>query len=118
MKNTFSIFLLSLLFSCTAIEDKEVKIPENILSEEKMAQVMVDVHLLEATLNVSTFSKDNVVLNNINPSSDILKKNGVTKKQYDENFQFYTQYPQLLVEVYQLVLNDLSKMQAEVMNNK
>ena len=118
MKNIFSIFLFTLLFSCTPVENSVVDIPENILSEEKMAKVMVDVHLLEAALNVSTYSKDNIVLNNINPSSDILKKNGVTKVQYDSSFQFYAKYPQMLVQVYQLVLNDLSKMQAEVMNKK
>ena len=118
MKNIFSIFLLGLLFSCTSIENSEVDVPANILSEEKMAKVMADVHLLEAALNIGSYSKDNLILNNVNPTSDILKKNGVTKAQFDESFQFYTEYPQLLVKVYQLVLNDLSKMQAEVMNKK
>lgn len=79
---------------------------------------MVDVHLLEASLNMNTFSKENVVVNNVNPTSDILKKNAVTKKQYHESFQFYSQNPKMLAEVYLLVLNDLSKKQAEVMNGK
>jgi uncharacterized protein DUF4296 len=118
MKNIFSILLFALLFSCNSTENSKVDVPDNILPAEKMAKVMVDVHLLEASLSISTYSKDNVVMNNINPSSDILKKNEVTKAQYDESFRFYSQNPPLLVQVYQLVLNDLSKMQAEVMNKK
>jgi len=47
-----------------------------------------------------------------------LKKNNITKKQYDDSYNFYTQHPALLNEVYDLVLNDLSKMQAEVTNKK
>lgn len=79
---------------------------------------MVDVHLLEATLNMNAFSKDNVVINNASPTSDILKENGITKAKYDESFAFYTRNPKLLAEVYQLVLNDLSKRQAEVATGK
>jgi hypothetical protein len=118
MKSLLPLLLFSVLFSCTPIEDQRVSIPSDVLPEEKMAQVMVDVHLLEAALSVGTYGKDNMTLQNIRPSSDILKKNGVTKQQYDQSFEFYSRNPKLLGEVYDLVLNDLSKMQAEVMTRK
>lgn len=79
---------------------------------------MVDVHLLEAALNVNAYSKDQIMMNSIHPDSDILKKHSLSKKLYDESFEFYSQNPILLAEVYQLVLNNLSKMQAEVMTKK
>jgi hypothetical protein len=118
MKRLLPLFLFCALFSCTPIEDKRVSIPADVLPEEKMAQVMVDIHLLEAALNVGTYAKDNMTMQNIRPSSDILKKNGVTKPEYDRSFDFYSRNPKLLAEVYNLVLNDLSKMQAEVMTRK
>jgi uncharacterized membrane protein len=117
MKKLFSVFFVVIFFGCSSI-DSPVTIPDDILSKEKMAEIMVDIHLLEATLNISTYSKDHVVMNTINPNSDILKKNNITKQQFEESFEFYSQNPVLLTEVYQLVLNNLSKMQAEVMNNK
>lgn len=117
MKKLLSVFFVLFLFGCTSI-DSPVTIPNEILSKEKMAEIMVDIHLLEATLNISTYSKNHVVMNTVNPNSDILKKNNITKKKYNESFEFYAQNPILLTEVYQLVLNSLSKMQAEVMNNK
>ena len=116
MRIYIKIFFLSFLAACSG--DSKVNIPDTVLPEEKMADVMVDIHLLEAALNISTYNKDRVTTGNINPSSDILKKNHITKKQFDTSFDFYSRNPKLLGEVYQLVLNDLSKMQAQVMNKK
>lgn len=116
MKIYIKIFFLTLLTSCSS--SAIVTIPDDVLHEEKMADVMVDVHLLEAALNISTYNKDRVTVGTINPTSDILKKNHITKKQFDESFDFYSRNPQLLGQVYDLVLNDLSKMQAQVMNKK
>lgn len=118
MKKIIAVFCITLFCACTSIEERP-SIPDTVLSQEKMAEVMVDVHLLEASLNVNAYSKDQIVVaNNINPNSDILKKNNVTKKQYQESFDFYSRNPLLLIEVYQLVLNNLSKMHAEEMNKK
>ena len=105
-----------MIISCS--QDKTVHIPDSVLPEEKMAEVLVDIHLLEATLNISTFSRDNITKSDLSPTTDILKKHEINKAQYDESFAFYTRNPQLLGEVYQQVLNDLSKMQAQVTNSK
>ena len=117
MKKIITFFCITLFCACTSIEERP-SIPDSVLSQEKMAEVMVDVHLLEAALNVSAYSRDQIVTNPIIPNSDVLKKNNVTKIQYEESFAFYSKNPLLLTEVYQLVLNNLSKMQAEVMNKK
>lgn len=114
----FIFFLFIIILSACSSNDKQVKIPENILSKGEMAAVMVDIHLLEASLNISSYGRDQVVMNNINPNSDILKKNNITKEKFEESFVFYSENPVLFSEVYQLVLNELSKMQAEEMSKK
>ncbi len=119
MKKYTSIFLFllcSLLFSCSG--NGEVKIPGDILPKEKMAEVMVDIHLLEATMNVSISATDKVGVNENQTIVDIFNKHNVTRKQYEESYTFYTRNPELLGQVYQLVLNDLSKMQAQITNSK
>lgn len=117
MKKNITFLCIVFLTACTSIEDRAV-IPDTILSQEKMAEVMVDVHLLEAALNVNALSRDQQIMNSIHPDSDILKKHNVTREKYQESFTFYSQNPLLLAEVYQFVLNNLSKMQAEVMTKK
>jgi len=95
-----------------------VSIPDNIFPKQKMADVFVDIHLLEASMSLNSTSVDKITSGNPTPNFDVLKKNNITKKQYDDSYNFYTQHPALLNEVYDLVLNDLSKMQAEVTNKK
>ncbi|HSH66210.1 MAG TPA: hypothetical protein VLB84_10540 [Bacteroidia bacterium] len=48
MKNTLVIFLSLILFSCSG--EKKADIPKDVLTEEKMAKVMTDIHLLEASM--------------------------------------------------------------------
>ena len=116
MQKKILIFACLLFFSCSG--KKAIVIPDNILSKQKMVEVMLDVHLLEASMSLNATSIDKN--NPANPTADfdVLKKNKISKKQYNESFDYYTQHPELLNEVYQLVLNDLSKMQAEVLNKK
>lgn len=117
MQKIALIFACLLFFSCSGSK-KEVNIPATILSKQKMVEVMVDVHLLEASMSLNATSVD--VNNPATPTADfdVLKKNNISKKQYDESFDFYSQHPELLNEVYEIVLNDLSKFQAEVLNKK
>lgn len=113
----FTLIIACLLFfACSG--KKTLNIPENILPKEKMAEVMIDIHLLEATMNLNSTSADKLNPANPSPNFDVLKKNNISKIQFDESFDFYSQHPELLIEVYQTVLNDLSKMQAEVTNKK
>ncbi len=109
------LFIISASFGCSG--DAEISIPENVLPKEKMAAVMLDIHLTEASMNLS-LNPQTININHSDIKVDILKKHQLEKKQFDESFAFYTQNPALLNEVYQIVLDDLSKMQAQVMNEK
>jgi Domain of unknown function (DUF4296) len=114
MVQKISIILFCvLLINCTP--DKTVTIPDTVLSKEKMAAVMVDIHLLEASMNVTGMNPKRIDLagSSMVLNIDLLKKHNITKQQFQDSFAFYSIHPALLSEVYQLVLNDLSKMQAE-----
>ena len=119
MKKYTSIFLFllcSLLYSCSG--NSGVKIPDDVLPKEKMAEVMVDIHLLEAAMNVSISTTDKVGISENQMVVDVFNKHNVTRKQYEDSYLFYTRNPELLEQVYELVLNDLSKMQAQITNGK
>ncbi len=118
MKKVVALFLCTMLLACS--HKQAESIPSTILPKEKMAQVLVDVHLLEAMMNTNALTPEKISSDNatILPAIDVFKKNNISKKEYDDSFDFYTKHPELLSEIYQLVLNDLSKMQAEMMNKK
>lgn len=114
-KATF-LFICLLLFACS--EEKKTDIPSSILPKQKMADVMLDIHLLEAAMSLNTYRPDMVRSGDPATTFDVFDKNKITKDQYNESFEYYAQHPELLNEVYQLMLENLSKMQAEVMNKK
>ena len=117
-KKLFYLFICLLFMACSG--SLEIKIPDNVLSKDKMTQVMMDIHLMEASINLSGGNPKKIDLagSNVPLNIDVLKKNNITKKQFDDSFSFYTHNPELLSEIYQNVLNELSKMQAEVSNKK
>ncbi len=117
-RNLFYIVIYLLFTACSGTQ--EIKIPDNVLSKEKMTQVMINIHLMEASMNLTGGNPNKIDLagSSVPLNIDVLKKNNITKKQFDESFSFYTNNPELLSEIYQNVLNELSKMQAEVSNKK
>jgi hypothetical protein len=111
------LFFFSLFLICSCTDPEKIIIPDNILKEEKMAEIFTDLSILEASMNVH--------VGTIDPKSDksvqrmnIYAKHGITKEQFTESYRFYTENPEKMNEVYQLVLNDLSKLQAKVVNTK
>ena len=118
MKKVITLFLYMFLFACSHKQTESI--PDTILPKEKMAEVLTDVHLLEAMMNTNTLTPGKISSTNIAipPAIDVFKKNNISKKQYDESFDFYTKHPEMLSEIYQQVLNNLSKMQAQTMNKK
>lgn len=107
----FSISLSLFLVGCS---DKEGdKLPETILPVQKMEKVMLDVHLLEASVNQNIIKPNNAA-----PLSEIFKKHDITPKQYQESFDYYTQHLDSLDKIYELILIDLSEMQAEARAKK
>jgi uncharacterized lipoprotein YehR (DUF1307 family) len=105
----YTIYLVFSLTSCGESE-KSITIPPNILPKEKMARVITDIHMAEAEANLRTWP-DSTSKTPIS-FQKIFEKDSVTKQQYEESLKFYTDNPELLNEVYENVLNDLSKLQA------
>lgn len=107
----FSISLNLFLVGCSNKGGE--KLPETILPVQKMEKVMLDIHLLEASLNQNIIKSNNAA-----PLSEIFKKHDITPKQYQESFGYYTQHLDSLDKIYELILIDLSEMQAEARAKK
>jgi len=108
------IVLLSIVWSVVACSNNvKNKLPETILPVQKMEKVMLDVNLLEASLSLNMIKSDKALL-----LSKTLKKHSITPEQYQENFDYYTQHLDSLNKIYELILIDLSEMQAEVRAKK
>ncbi|MDQ3112412.1 MAG: DUF4296 domain-containing protein [Bacteroidota bacterium] len=130
----FLIVALLFLFSCSQPEPEAVKKPDDLIPEEQMVQVIADVHLLEAALNVRTpqvvrpagpFPKTLEVPRDtlikaviVDPNApppigwyDIFKKHGITKERYETSMAWYSAQPEKLNSLYDKVITELTTRQ-------
>lgn len=108
-----SFALISLFFSC---KEKDIVIPESVLSKDTLAAVMVDLQLIEAMkvkkgINDS-LSNDSLLLE----YGRVFKKHNLNREQFDQSFAFYKEHPELLEEIYDKTINELSRLQAMLGN--
>ena len=111
MKKFISILFLSslILISCSKNEEK---IPADIISKDKMVQVMVDIHLAEARSQMGTPFND-VKAQKQSYYKFIFKKHKISYEQLRKSLNYYSAHPEIFSEVYDEVITELSKKQAE-----
>lgn len=114
MKKNLIIIILFTLFACN--EEAEI-IPENVFSQEKMVSVMVDVQLVEATLSVNQLKGDEAKEAAANYYDSVLKQHNISREEFDVSFKYYAERPGLMEQIYDEMLNVLSKKLAEVEND-
>jgi len=109
IKHTLFAFLVLVLFSCDIPE----KVPENILSEEKMIAIIVDVQLLEATYNSRLLQTDDRGERMTRYANEIFEHHGVSEKLFNESYSYYQDYPEELELIYENVFEKLEALLAE-----
>ncbi len=113
MKTLFVILFtgIFLLFSCSPSE-KEIEIPNNILSQEKMIDVLTHSYLAEGASGINIKNVQSQQFDStyaFNP----LKDKGISKGMFDSSVVFYSQHPRTLKIIYEKLLEKLSMIQAK-----
>jgi hypothetical protein len=107
------IFFTMVLLSCNSGEER---IPGNILQKDKMVAVMTDVQIAEASILYQN-SRGNIVENRAKDYYRyVFEKHRITEKQFRESFTYYTTRPELMDKLYEAVIIEISKRQAEQSN--
>jgi Domain of unknown function (DUF4296) len=126
----FWVLILALFTACSSDEPAAITVPDSLVAEVKMVQLLADVHLLEATLqveqpNLRTVSlmpghivappDPNLPLDTSNQFAyyDIFKKNGCSRDDYEKTMNWYTQNPEQLNLLYDKVLVELTERQTK-----
>ena len=111
MKLTFKLFAFVLVFllSCEVPEKK----PEDILSEEKVSDVMVDMQILEATYNSRLLNLDDRNDRMKRYYDEIFEHHGISEKVFNESYTYYQDHPEQLELIYEMVFEKLEKLLTE-----
>ena len=108
MKSLIAIFgILMMLSSCT--NNGGVGSNDDILSEEKMVEVTQEVMLLENYYQTK-YGSPNVYKKALDSSVNVIfKRFSVTKKQYENTFNYYAENPDLYKELQMKIIESLNK---------
>lgn len=86
--------------------------PRGILSSQEMREVLVDLHKVDAMLQVAGYTYTNENIQNVGEIRNIyyaqvLEKHGITQAQFDSSLVWYTAHPEYFDKIYPKVLADL-----------
>lgn len=101
-----------ILFLITACSTKETDLPP--ISKEKMQAVLMDMHLAHAAAQFSMVTKDSLLLpHKSNYYDQIFATHQITEAAYQEAYDFYFKHPEMLYEIYDSLIVNLTKIEAE-----
>lgn len=99
------------LFSCSP-KKKEAAIPGNIIGQDTMAVIIADMHETEAAITHGLISSADTAAT-LGQYHALFQEKGITKERFDESYKFYIDNPELLIKIYEMALEELSRRQAE-----
>lgn len=91
------------LFSCKSEEE----LPEDILSEEKMVEVLIDIRIAEGKVGTLNVGRDSSRVLYDELERQIFERLGLDSATYSKSYQYYVAKPQLYLRVNDIVLDSL-----------
>ena len=112
------IILTCAFFIAACIKEEDSTIPEDILSHEKMQGILIDVHLSEALAGIEFVKSDTI--HQVMPQYyiQIFKKHSITKEDFFRSFDYYSEHPAELDEIYEEVLEEIARQESEHQANE
>jgi hypothetical protein len=116
VKKLLLICLSAILFSCAEHKPETAPKPSNLVDPEIMVDVLVDLHLMEASLSLKML-EDHRTARDTGEFYNPYRKHSVSNKDFDDSFRYYASKPEALNEIYEEVLDRINQRQAEVMKS-
>ena len=99
------VFVFSIVFySCK--EDKVIK-PESILSQQKMTNILIEMHLIDAHLNLAIMPQDSIKMMLVNEYGELFEKEGISQSKFNDSYKWYSNHSDELDAIYENIVNAL-----------
>ncbi len=112
------IIVLFLVLTIVSCEEPIVPKPKDLIKEEQMIEMLVDIHLAEATYN--KFRRDSIMENNSSANFyySVLEKYQVPDSVFEQSLIFYASVPKNFENMYRKVMTSLSETEQEYSGRK
>lgn len=105
------IFLLSIIFLGGCVKPKST--PPDLIGKAKMSEILVNIHVTEANIEQEQIQLDSAKAIYYSAHKDILAEYNVSEEQFKTSFLYYLGEVKQMDEIYTLVLDKLSVMEAK-----
>ena len=123
MKRFVFIVFVLLLFSACGNKSK-IFVPDRLLTEQEMIDLMTDVQIIEADINYQKTQerehKDSIPSKPIDPVKlsrlyydQLFEHYGITDSIFKQNIKYYSERPDVLEKIMDSVVQRLTKVQSE-----
>ena len=118
MKKRFQILLFALVVALVACDKPIMPKPKHLIKEKQMIDMLVDVHLAEATYN--KFRYDSVMRDNSSANfyASVLEKYAVPDTLFEQSYVYYASLPKKFEKMYRKVMTKLSEQEQEFSGRK
>lgn len=82
-------------------------IPDGVLGQKKMTEVLVEVHLLESKISRLYLGPDSAKVLYEHYETMLFEELGITETQYQKSLDFYTQEVEDFHKIYEVVVDTL-----------
>jgi len=98
------LILIFLIFHSCGFMDEENVIPENLISEDKMIDILYDMSLISVSKGINKRILEN---NGMKPKKYILRKYNIDSLQFVVSNEYYSRDLERYLKIYDEVLNKL-----------
>lgn len=102
-----SAFLMG-LFACQDGKQNTAEKPNNLISSEKMQQMLSELHFVDALINQKNLAADSAKKLSTDYYDFIYRKYAVTANDFNNTFQYYLHNPADMDSIYVKVLENLN----------
>lgn len=114
MKHALYIFIGFILIVSGCKDNSKTDEPENLISRDKMVQVLMDIHLIEASIKLNNKRKLNKEEYTFYYYQYLFEKYNITKEDFDNSLTYYQQNIERFDTIYIDVISELNRLQGEI----
>ena len=102
------LFYILFCFSVLACGEKKTDTPENLISRDKMVQILADIHIAEAQIEGKLIYPDTAQMVFKYKEEEIFEKHDVTEQEFRETYQYYKDNLKEMDALYEIIVDTLS----------
>ena len=109
------VFTILFVASCYHENKPQVDIPETILSKEEMVSILTDIYVAEGTIAYHKTKKELTQEMSTRYYKQIFQEHNINHRILKDNLRYYNATPEIMEDIMEDVLANLSILQSEVM---